>query len=268
MVNLREIKATSIITKSKVPGIDYVINPYVGCTHACVYCYARFMKKFTKHAEVWGRFLDVKINAADLIPGNTDKYFDKKIWLSSVTDPYLAFEKNYQLTRKILTKLIPLKPSLSILTKSDLVLRDLDLLKQFSNCEVGVSLTTLDENLRNKIEPSAAAISRRINALKELKSAGINTYVFISPILPELSDWQAVVAATKAWANFYFFENLNAKSWGWDSFMHWLKMNHPKLAISYQKKYFTNYGYWQDVQKEIEKFCQAEKIIYRIGFHH
>jgi DNA repair photolyase len=267
MLNLCEIKAASVIGKSNLPSVEYVINPYVGCTHACVYCYAQFMKKFTNHAEAWGKFIDVKINAADLVPTNTDKYRGKKIWLSSVTDPYLPCEKKYQLTRQILIKLIPLQPYLSILTKSDLVLRDLDLLKQFPQCEVGVSLTTLDEKLRTKIEPGAVSIERRINVLKEMKKAGVSTYVFISPILPVLSNWKGVVVATKEWSDFYFFENLNARSWGWTSFLAWLKKDYPQLAISYRKKYFENNDYWQVVRKEITNFCQKEKIDYSVGFH-
>jgi DNA repair photolyase len=86
-MQIREIKAKSIIAKSNLPATEYVINPYVGCNHACLYCYARFMKRFTGHVENWGEFVDVKINAADLIPAETDKYKNKSIFLSSVTDP-------------------------------------------------------------------------------------------------------------------------------------------------------------------------------------
>jgi DNA repair photolyase len=129
MLKLNEIQATSIITKSNLPDADFVINPYVGCLHACIYCYARFMKRFTGHTEPWGKFVDVKINAPDLIPTKSTRYQGKSIFLSSVTDPYLPLERKYQLTRKILEKLLPLEPNLGIQTKSDLILRDLDLIK-------------------------------------------------------------------------------------------------------------------------------------------
>ena len=130
-MQIKEIHAASIITKSHLPDADYVINPYAGCTHKCIYCYARFMKRFTGHNENWGEFIDVKVNAPDLNPPDTTKYRGKSIFMSSVTDPYLPLEKKYELTRKILEKLIPLQPDLGILTKSDLVLRDIDLLRQF-----------------------------------------------------------------------------------------------------------------------------------------
>ncbi|MEK6816502.1 MAG: radical SAM protein, partial [Nanoarchaeota archaeon] len=137
MAKVKEIKANEIIVKSNLPDADYVINPYVGCTHSCLYCYARFMKRFTGHTEPWGKFIDIKVNAPGLIPAETSKYRGKSIFLSSVTDAYQPLERKYQLTRKILWKLIPMQPDLSILTKSDLVLRDIDLLKQFKGCEVG-----------------------------------------------------------------------------------------------------------------------------------
>jgi len=121
-MKIREIKVKSIIVKSNLPEGDYVINPYVGCQHACVYCYARFMKRFAGHKEHWGKFVDVKINAPNLIPENTNKFKDKSITIGSVCDPYQPVERKYKITRKILEKLIPLQPHLDLMTKSELVL--------------------------------------------------------------------------------------------------------------------------------------------------
>ena len=148
-MKIKEIKAKSIITKSALA--DYVINPYTGCMHGCIYCYARFMKRFTNHPEPWGDFVDVKINAPDLIPEKTDKYKNKTILMGSVTDAYHPIEIKYKLTRKILEKLIPLQLDLNILTKSDLVLRDIDLLKKFKNLLVTFSLSFLDEKYRKQL---------------------------------------------------------------------------------------------------------------------
>src|SRR4030042_4313200 len=122
---INEKESKSIISKTEIPVADYVINPYIGCTHSCFYCYARFMKRFTGHSEEWGDFLDVKINAPDLIPSvkpqKSSKYEGKNILLSSVTDPYIPLERKYKVTRRILQKLLPHQPHLNILTKSDLV---------------------------------------------------------------------------------------------------------------------------------------------------
>jgi len=267
-MKLKEIKANSIITKSNLPDADYVINPYVGCMHSCIYCYARFMKRFTGHDEAWGEFVDAKINAPDLIPEKTEKYKGKSIFLSSVTDPYLSFERKYNLTRKILEKLIPLQPNLGIQTKSDLIVRDIDLLKQFEHCEAGLTITTTNDNIRKEIEPCTSSVENRIEALKKMKEAGIKTYVFIGPILPFVTDWKDIIEKTKKYADFYMLENLNVKGSVWDSIKIWLKQKHPELLKKYEEIYFTKNHYWDDVEKEIADFCKKNNIDCRIYFHH
>lgn len=267
-MKIKEVQAVSIITKSNLPDADYVINPYVGCLHSCVYCYARFMKRFTGHTEEWGKFADVKINAPDLIPVKTLKYKGKSIFLASVTDPYLPLEKKYQLTRQILKKLIPWQPNLTVQTKSDLILRDIDLLKQFKNCDIGFTITTLDDNLRKEIEPFASSVKNRIKALEELKKNGIKTYVFIGPILPFLTDWQKIILKTKNCADFYLFENLNIAGSIWHSVKSWLKQKHLILLKDYERVYFSKSNYWDQVEEEIKQFCQEQKIEYKIYFHH
>ncbi len=232
-MKIREIKAKSILSKTGL-GTDYVINPYVGCMHGCIYCYARFMKRFTNHAEPWGHFVDVKINAADLIPENTDKYKGKSILMSSVTDAYHPIDIKYKLTRKILEKLVPLEPEINIITKSDLILRDVDLLKKFKKCLVTISLAFLDEKIRKQVEPFASSVEKRINALKELQRAGIKTAVFISPIFPEITDWQGVINKTKNFVSEYWFENLNPYFFVRQNIVRFLKTNRPDLINKYR----------------------------------
>lgn len=268
MIKIREIKAKSIISKSNLPGTEYVINPYTGCIHCCLYCYARFMKRFTGHSEPWGEFIDVKINGPELIPEETLKYRGKTIYLSSVTDPYNPLEGKYKLTREILKKLIPLKPDLGIQTKSDLILRDIDLLTKFRNCQAGLTIITLNDNLRKEIEPSTSPIQKRIETLKKLREAGIKTYVFIGPILPFLTDWKDIVRKTKDFTDLYMFENLNIRGTIWNSVKKWLREKHNDLLEEYERIYFTGNSYWDKVEKDIEKFCLAGKVDFKIYFHH
>jgi len=267
-MKLKEIQASSIITKSNLPDADYVINPYVGCMHSCIYCYARFMKRFTGHVEPWGDFVDVKINAADLIPAKTIKYKNKSIFLSSVTDPYLSFERKYELTRKILEKLVPLQPHLGIQTKSNLIIRDIDLLGKFEHCEAGLTITTTDDSVRKEIEPCTSSVQDRIEALKKFKEANIKTYVFIGPIMPFLTDWKDVINQTKGYADFYMLENLNVKGGIWEDIKKWLSEKHPELLEKYEEIYFTKNDYWNIVEAEIKSFCLANNIDCRIYFHH
>ncbi|HEX2954729.1 MAG TPA: radical SAM protein [Bacillota bacterium] len=265
---VNEINVKSIITKSNLPDADYVINPYGGCNHSCIYCYARFMKRFSGHDEKWGGYIDVKVNAADLIPKKSKKYIGKSIFIASVTDPYIALEKKYQLTREILKKLAGLKPTLNIQTKSDLVLRDIDILKQLEDTMVGLTLTTLDDAIRQEVEPGAAPVERRINALRVLKANGIKTYGFIGPILPYLTDWKEIILKTKDFVDFYMFENLNTAGSIWVDIKRWLEINHPNLLKHYVEIYKLKNGYWDSVANEIDTFCKKENVGYKIYFHH
>jgi len=267
-VKIKEIKAKSIITKSGLPDSDFVINPYIGCMHGCIYCYARFMKRFTNHKEPWGKFLDIKINAPDLIPKDTNKYKNKSITIASVTDAYQPMERKYKLMRGILENLIPLQPNLCIMTKSDLIVRDIDLLKKFKKCIAGVSLSLLDDKIRKQVEPFSSSVKKRINAVKELKRAGINTFIFISPVFPELSDWKAIIRRTKNFVDEFWFENLNVRGTNWSDIKKWLKDSQPELLKRYEEIYFRKNDYWNKVEKEIESFCKDNKLNFTIYFHH
>jgi len=268
MMKIKEIKAKSIITKSGLPGSDYVINPYIGCMHGCKYCYARFMKRFTNHKEPWGAFIDIKINSPELIPKNTSKYKNKSITISSVTDPYNPLEKKYKLTRKILEKLIPINPDLNILTKSHLVVRDIDLLKKFKDCIVSISFSTLDDNLRKELEPLASPIEKRIEALKELHKSNIKTVLFISPIFPKITDWKEIIKKTKPFVDGYWFENLNLYQSIHDKIYTFLRKNKPELVEKYKDIYSKDNTYWNIEEKNIRKFCKKQKVSCKIYFHH
>jgi len=181
-VKIREILAKSILSKSKI--YPYVINPYIGCQHSCSYCYARFMKKFTDHKEPWGSFVDVKINAVELLQKEIGKKKKATVWISGVCDPYQPLESKYKLTRQCLQTLALKDWPVVIQTRSPLVLRDVDILKELKNVEVGFSIPTADDNIRRLFEPTAPSIPERINSLMELHGMGIRTYAMIAPILP------------------------------------------------------------------------------------
>jgi len=181
-MNVKEIQSKTILSVSKI--YSYVINPYVGCQHACTYCYARFMKRFSKHKEPWGEFVDVKINAADLLLVEINKKKPGSVWISGVCDPYQPLEAKYELTRKCLKILANHDWPVIMQTRSPLVLRDLDILREVPNIEVGFSITTADDNIRALFEPNAPPIKERLKALDELHLSGIKTYAMIAPILP------------------------------------------------------------------------------------
>jgi DNA repair photolyase len=179
---IREIKAKSILSKSQV--YDYALNPYVGCQHNCVYCYAKFMKRFTNHQEKWGEFVDVKINAPELLAHEVKKKKIGRVWISGVCDPYQPLEKKYLLTKRCLDILVESGWPFTVQTKSPLVLRDIEILKRANALEVGFTITTADERIRRIFEPGAPPSNKRIEALEVLHSEGIRTFVMVAPILP------------------------------------------------------------------------------------
>ena len=181
-MNAKEIQSKTILSTSKV--YDYVINPYIGCQHACSYCYAHFMKRFGGHKEPWGEFVDVKINAADLLRAEINKKKRARVWVSGVCDPYQPLEAKYKLSRKCLEILAQNNWPVIIQTRSPLVLRDMDILKEAENFEVGLTITTADDDIRKLFEPNAPPIMERLRTLDELHRSGIKTYAMIAPILP------------------------------------------------------------------------------------
>jgi DNA repair photolyase len=258
--------AKSIITKSNIPGIDYVINPYIGCQHACIYCYAEFMKRFTGHTgETWGDFLDVKNYDWEKI--KPEKYDGKTILLSSVTDPYTSLEVKYENTRRVLERLVGTKANLQVLTKSSLVERDIDLFKQFENIQVGISLNSLDQEFARIIEPRASKPLDRLNALQSIADAGISTFIFISPIFPKISDWSGIIKAGLSITNEFHFENLNFRSHNISRIMNIVNQRYPQL-VEYYNDIRKDTALWNEIEEDIEEVCRMKHLKCKISFHH
>ena len=150
---VKEVHAKSILNVSKV--YTYVVNPYTGCQHGCSYCYARFMKRFSGHSEPWGEFVDVKINAPLLLATEITKKKRGRVWVSGVCDPYQPLEEKYELTRRCLEILRQHHWPVIIQTRSPLILRDMDIVKEARGFEVGFTVTTANDETRKLFEPNA-----------------------------------------------------------------------------------------------------------------
>ncbi len=207
---VREIVARGVLSKSKV--YDYVVNPYTGCQHACSYCYARFMKRFTGHKEPWGEFIDVKVNAADLLRQEIKRKKRGRVWISGVCDPYQPLEAKYRLTRRCLEVLIGDNWPVTVQTRSPLVLCDIDLLKVAKDIEVGMTVTTADDGIRQLFEPHAPPIKDRIKALDELHGAGISAYAMIAPMLPKA---EGLAAELKGKIDYVLVDRMNYHYGDW-----------------------------------------------------
>jgi DNA repair photolyase len=225
-----EKKAKGILSKSQV--YDYALNPYVGCQHNCVYCYARFMKRFTGHEERWGEFVDVKINAPELLVREVKRKKVGRVWVSGVCDPYQPLENRYVLTRRCLDILVENGWPFTVQTKSALVLRDIDILKRANDSEVGFTITTADEKIRKIFEPGASPSSERIEALAALHSKGIRTFAMVAPIFPGA---EGLVSALKGKVAYVILDRLNYH------YADWAYKKHG-LQWAYEDSFFSQKG--------------------------
>lgn len=249
---IKEIEVKSVITKSNLPVCEYSVNPYVGCTHGCRYCYASFMKRFTGHAEPWGTFLDVKIWPKIK---NPQKYAGKELFIGSVTDPYLPQEERYGRTRALLEQLKGSGAKISIATKSDLILRDLDLIKTFPEARVSWSVNTLDESFKNDMD-NAVSIERRLAVMETFHRAGVRTTCFVSPIFPGITDVKDIIDRAKGQCNLIWLENLNLRGSYKAVIMEYIQEKYPELLPLYQEIYQKgNRSYWELMDAELKAYA-------------
>lgn len=235
------------------------MNPYLGCTHGCRYCYASFMKRFSNHPEPWGEFLDVKYWPEI---GNPGRYRGKELFIGSVTDPYLPQEETFHRTRALLEQLQGSGAKLSIQTKSDLVLRDLDLIGAFPDIRVGFSINTLDEDFRADMD-RAVSIERRLVAMKQLHEAGVRTTCFISPIFPGITDVAAIIERAKDICNLVWLENLNLRGSFKADIMGYIQQKHPELMPLYRDIYtHRSRDYWEALDGEIRTYAEEGGLEY------
>ena len=261
----KEVVVKDLVTKSNLPASDYVINPYVGCPHGCRYCYACFMKRFTNHSEPWGSFIDIK--RCDK-PISKKKLQGKSVFLSSVTDCYNPFEEKYENTRKILEQLISIDCELNISTKSQLILRDIDLLKQCKNLKVSVSVNTLDEQFKSDMD-RASSIGKRLETIETLHENGIYTVLFMSPIFPGITDYKEIIVKTHRFVDEYWFENLNLRGSYKQDILSYIKNAYPQLVELYDEIYVKgNMGFWNNLAVEIEGYCATNSIKHINYFYH
>lgn len=258
-IAIKEINVKEIMTKTNLPVSDFAVNPYTGCYHACKYCYASFMKRFTNHPEPWGDFIDVK-NWTPIC--NHGQYAGKEAFFSSVTDPYQPHEARFKRTRSVLEQLQGTGIKLSISTKSDLILRDLDIIKTFPQARVSWSINTLDEDFRSEMD-RAVSIERRLEAMRQFYEAGIDTTCFISPIFPGITNVEAIIERVKRQCNLVWLENLNLRGDYRGRIFSWIHEHHPELDNLYRQIYTKkDLTYWSELDGQLRAYCEANGFRY------
>jgi DNA repair photolyase len=225
------------------------------------------MTRFSKTPAAWGQFCDVKVNAVDVLRRQLPKMKKGLVSLSTVTDPYQAPERKYGLTRAILIDLAASEFPVSILTKSDLVLRDLDVLKRFDpgSCDVGFSMATYDEAIRRHFEPGAPSVQKRIDALNRLHRSGIRTWIFITPILPYFTENTLLdlLDSVRHSVDSILVDRLNIKCGNWQTIGRVLSTDFPSLVPKWKQVLFSEINrdhYFQVVFDQIRFFCEKNRI--------
>lgn len=196
-------KTSKALTPSGLPDIDYALNPYVGCAHGCTYCYARAYVRDAEVAREWGSLVKIRVNLIEVLAREISELKPGVVGLATITDPYQTIEASQHLSRESLKVLLRAGFRVDIQTKSPLVLRDVDILKRWRDrVEVGLTITTLRDNIAAVTEPGAPPPSERAKALRELSATGITTWLFLGPIIPNVNDsYEDVLSIAKLAAN-------------------------------------------------------------------
>ena len=265
---VHEINCKNILNPSRIYGVDYALNPYTGCQHGCAYCYAIFMKRYRPHREEWGEFVDVKVNAPEILARTINRKTKGLVLLSSVTDPYQPQEKHYRLTRLCLELLHQHEFPVSILTKSDLVVRDIDILETMKDVEVGFTITTLDDGVRRVFEPQASPIQARLKAIQKLTDKEISTFAFIGPILPYLSEPflpNLIDNLAKLGVHHVLIDRLNPRQGTWPRIEAVLQEHYPHLVDPFRDALYND-SYFERLKVDLTVYCEKANLPYEFCF--
>jgi DNA repair photolyase len=261
-IKVGEIDCAAAIGKCGFPGGGWAVNPYVGCAHDCVYCYARFIKRFTGHNEAWGGFVDVRVNMVEVLKKQlkSAKYREGRIYIGTVTDPYQSLEERYKITRSVLEVLMDYGAGVSILTKSNLVLRDLDLLRKFKDIDVNFTLNSFDEKWKSLVEPNSPSIKDRIEAVKRIVANSIKVYVMVGPYWPFFTDASVMLRKFKELGvSGIFTESFNTVGGNWSGVEGVLTKNCPNLLPEFRQIMFNKEKFNEFYDREYEKIMGLSK---------
>jgi DNA repair photolyase len=265
-MKIRQIDCKTALSPSRLPGLDYSLNPYRGCEHNCAYCYVPNVLRISR--ENWGNFVYVKVNIPLILSKELKRKKPGVVAISTVTDPYQSVEEKYKLTMHCLEQLLRYDFPISIQTKSHLVLRDIDLISQFSDAEVGITVTTPNDGESKILEPCASSISNRLDTVKKLNDCGIKTFIFFGPIYPtiKIDDIQHIVKQfSETGTTKLIVDSLHLKRGVWKNLESNLS-SHPSTLASFQKNLFENKDYYSAIFGEIERQCKNYKLNFEKAF--
>ena len=248
------------LSRSGLGDVDYALNPYLGCWHACIYCYARLYTPHPKASRMWGEVVVVKENIVEVLEREASRLPRGVVGLGTITDPYQPVEAVYKLTQKSLRILLERGFPVSIQTKNTLILRDIGLLEDYKRLvDVGVTITSLDWRKARVWEPRAPHPRERAKIVYEASSRGIETWIFYGPIIPGYNDdpktIEEIVKLDKEAKATLYYDRLHIKSF--------MRKN-PFLAKTIKQTEKYN---WRKLYRNIREVCSKLKVACREGFY-
>ncbi len=254
MIDIRQIQCERVLSPTGMKQADYVINPYRGCQFGCTYCYAQSTRFAQKQTSPWGSFVDVKVNALDILEREIDANPPGRIMIGSITEVYQSVEADYKLTRRILERLVDTDHSVLLLTKSNLIARDIDVLSKLRKVLICFTVNTTQTSVIRAFEQQSPSYEARCEVIRKLHEAGIPTYIHAGPFLPYLTDPEQIMSDLAPYAQRFDFENLNLKMVPWQKLQEIVRTHWPKLLPDYQGVYADEASfdiYWNSVRETI-----------------
>ncbi|MBP7462349.1 MAG: radical SAM protein [Candidatus Delongbacteria bacterium] len=252
-IQILHIRSERVLSPTGIEIADYTVNPYRGCSFGCRYCYVRLNQFARRHPLPYGSYVEIKDNLLELLSHQLNHQPVKKILIGSVTDPYQPVEKEYRMTRRILALLAEREIACTILTKSDLILRDIDWLKQLP--KVTICFTLNDPEIISRLEHQTPRLETRMDAIAELNHQGIYTYAHIGPYFPFITHYETFLHRLGSSCRRINFESPNFKMIeNPSSLIQQIGMINPDLPAVYHRlmtdQAFYDH-YWQTLEEEI-----------------
>jgi len=265
----KEVKISRILNPTGIDLGEYVINPFMGCEYSCLYCYVRSNKVISKRHGEWGEYVDIRINAPELLEKELLSKKPKCVLLGSTTDCFQGVEKKYAITKQILEILNRHKVFYNILTRSPAVAEYADLLKEGFCKKIYFTINNISPELKNKLEPKSPGFESRFSSINKMLDENIPVVPYFSPILPWLSDFKDIFALFPK-AGSVEFEGLNMNLVNINDIISGIASLHPALKPGYerllQEEAFYD-SFWAGVKKDIIREVITAKKNYNIYIH-
>ena len=254
-----------VLEPCPLEGHQYQLDPYLGCSHQCRYCYA-----LVRNDNGWFKGVEWYDNLAQRLAAELRNLEPQTIYMGWNSDPYQPAESEIQLTREALSILAQEHFSTSILTKSDLVTRDIDLLTTMPEPSVGISVSFIDEEVRSFFEPGTCKTASRIVALEKLRASGIGTYALVCPVIPFVTDTESVVRTVAPYADSVWVYGLRIRREqdpNWQSVLAVLRTHFPTLTGQISDAIFhADHRFWAGLRTELARLASEMRLDLHIEF--